>query len=195
MYVGVTCFNLGKRWNEHLQDAQKTRCMNRPLYHAMNLYGREHFRISLIEECSASVMYEREKYWIEKFDSFINGYNATFGGTGKPNVDYQQVIDTYNMTRNQKEAAEILGIDVSTINKVLRMNKINYVSSKEILGKRVGMFSLDGMFLKSFFSEGEAARYINDSKDMKVIKGIASHIGSVCNGKRKTAYKYLWRYV
>jgi hypothetical protein len=59
----------------------------------MRKYGIEHFHISLIEEtCQPE---ERERYWIEYFSSFKNGYNATHGGDGKSYLDYNLIITTY----------------------------------------------------------------------------------------------------
>lgn len=44
---------------------------------------------------------EREVYWIEKFHSFKNGYNATVGGDGRKYLDYDLIISTYLTTKNQ----------------------------------------------------------------------------------------------
>lgn len=47
----------------------------------------------MIEE--TDIPEEREKYWIEYFGSFKNGYNATIGGDGKlPNQNYYHVSKT-----------------------------------------------------------------------------------------------------
>lgn len=78
----------------------------------MRKYGIEHFRISLIEETYQPE--ERERYWIEYFGSFKNGYNATQGGDGKSYLDYNLIIATYQKcgsqekTRNYVIVAEIL---------------------------------------------------------------------------------------
>ena len=34
---------------------------------------------------------EREKYWINYYNSFNDGYNATKGGEGSPTLDYQEI--------------------------------------------------------------------------------------------------------
>ena len=59
----------------------------------MRKYGIEHFHIELIEETDNPE--EREIYWIEKKQSFKNGYNATIGGDGRKYIDYDLVIATY----------------------------------------------------------------------------------------------------
>lgn len=49
----------------------------------MNEYGPESFTFELLEECPRNQLDEREKYWIEYFDSYTWGYNATSGNNGK----------------------------------------------------------------------------------------------------------------
>ena len=62
----------------------------------MRKYGVEHFHIELIEETDNPE--EREIYWIEKKQSFKNGYNATLGGDGRKYLDYDLIISTYLTT-------------------------------------------------------------------------------------------------
>ena len=39
---------------------------------------------------------EREKYWINYYNSYHNGYNATFGGEGSCIYDYNLIVKLYN---------------------------------------------------------------------------------------------------
>ena len=57
---------------------------NAVIYRAMRKYGAGIFHIEQIEECENSKLDEREKYWIEYYDSYKNGYNSTPGGTALP---------------------------------------------------------------------------------------------------------------
>ena len=43
----------------------------------MRKYGLENFTFEVLEECDAAALNERELYWIRKYDSYNNGYNAT----------------------------------------------------------------------------------------------------------------------
>lgn len=51
--------------------------------------------------------------------------------------------------------------------------------------------------LQIYESMYDAARWLQEKgyTSDKSISGISSHIGQVCNGKRKTAYKYAWKYI
>lgn len=79
VYIGKTNRTIEERFKEHCQKSTINSYEKRPLYSAMKKYGIENFIIEQIEECSLSVVDEREKYWIEYFGSFKYGYNATKG--------------------------------------------------------------------------------------------------------------------
>lgn len=113
IYIGKTYKTIQKRFQEHCYEASRENKKHRPLYAAMNKYGLEHFHVSLVEE--TDIPEERERYWIEFFNSFKYGYNATLGGDGKPYVDYNLVISTYKQLKNQKETAAQLNISADTV--------------------------------------------------------------------------------
>lgn len=50
----------------------------------MRKYGIDNFKFSVLEECDKEDLNEKEKYWIEKYDSYNNGYNNTCGGDNAP---------------------------------------------------------------------------------------------------------------
>ena len=78
-YIGATKKSLSDRWKYHLHDSKRERSKNRPLYIAMNKYGIDNFNISVVEECEDdSVLFEREIYWIDYYDTYRNGYNETY---------------------------------------------------------------------------------------------------------------------
>lgn len=196
VYIGKTYNSIEKRFKEHCSDSNRKNSKNRPLYNAMNKYGIEHFSIELIEETNEPE--EREKYWIEQYNSFKDGYNATIGGDGKPYIDRQLVKSLYNKFGSCKEVAEIMKIDKETISKILKELNIKVIPAQDIVKKRysnaVLMLDKQRNPIKSFSSFSDAARYLqleNISKD-KNIKGIIAHIGAVCKGKRKTAYGFIW---
>jgi group I intron endonuclease len=81
IYIGCTINSLDKRFYEHLYRCFKTDYKSK-LYNSMKKYGQENFIIELIEECDLSVIYETEKKYIEQYDSYNNGLNATLGGEG-----------------------------------------------------------------------------------------------------------------
>ena len=194
IYIGKTEFSVEKRFKEHCSDAFRDRNKKRPLYSAMNKYGIENFTVETIEETDNPEA--REKYWIEYYGSFKNGYNATIGGDGKPYLDYDLVIATYKITQNQQETARKLGISISSVSKILKNYDIKVLNSKEVsinvTGKPINQFDLNGKYIKSFASAKSAA--VSLGKITSTSRGASSHITDVCKGKRKSAYGYIWKY-
>lgn len=163
----------------------------------MRKYGVEHFHIELIEETDNPE--EREIYWIEKKQSFKNGYNATVGGDGRKYINYDLVVKTYQDLQNIKLVAKQLHHDESTISKILKEKNIDVKSSiewmRENRGKKVGQYDLNDNFIQSFNSRGLASKYLIDNHytTSTAIDAVAGRIGQVCNGKRKTAYGFKWK--
>lgn len=200
IYIGKTEFDIQKRFKEHCKDAFKERNEKRPLYAAMRKYGIEHFHIELLEETDNPE--EREIYWIEQKHSFKSGYNATIGGDGKRYLDYDLIISTYNKVKNIKEVARYCNVHPDSVRHILRQNSIPIYSSNQVLkqisGKCIGAFSLkNNELIQSFSSILDGARWCYDNKYSQStnLKGIAAHIGAVCNGKRKTCYGFIWKYL
>ena len=188
IYIGKTEFSIIKRLDEHIHDAFRERNEKRPLYAAMRKYGAEHFHIELIEETDNPN--EREIYWIEQYGSFKKGYNATRGGDGKKYLDYELIIKTYNEVKIQAEVARLLNISVDSVHNVLVNNNINLISGPEVsakaFGKPVAQLDKNTLEVIKIFPSVIAAE--NEL-------GIQRHIAAVCNGKRKTAGGYSWKYI
>lgn len=195
VYIGKTEFTIKRRFKQHCEDCKKERLNEvRPLYRAMKKYGVDNFISEEIEQCDNSILCDREKYWIQYYDSYKHGYNATIGGDGTPRIDQQQVISLYNQLKNQKAVAKQLKIDATTVRKILRSNNITIIGRSEIkrvlLGKKVAMIDkITGEVLKEFDTVSDAANYL------KMPTTSRSNIGRVCNGKRKTAYGYKWKWI
>ena len=192
IYIGKTLKTVEERFKEHCNDYKKERKEKRPLYLAMNKYGIENFYIEEVEKCNDKDANERERYWIEYYGSFKNGYNATLGGDGKAYIDRKLVIRIYNEIQNQKKVAELLNISVDSVHDILVQNNISIKSSKEFLKelnrKSVAMIDKNTLeILKIFSSIKEAEDYLGIS--------YRSHISEVCNGKRKSCQGYVWKYI
>ena len=186
LYIGKTDRTIEERWKEHLKDCKRADFGNRPLYRAINKYGKEAFIIEEIEECSAEIAGQRERYWIEYYGSFKNGYNATVGGDGKPFLDYELVYRTYLECKTRKRTAELLGIDRCNVGKIIANFKDNPYAINESLFKPVARLDIKtGEVLEVFSSISEANKKYKCN----------NHIGAVCQGKRKTAGGYSWKYL
>lgn len=78
-YIGKSESNVLYRLNMHKNHHKS----NRHLQDAINKYGIDNFRFEILEFCEPKLCADRERFYIEKFDSFKNGYNSTTGGEGE----------------------------------------------------------------------------------------------------------------
>lgn len=94
------------------------------LYQAFKKYGLENFTFEEIEEVPQDKLDEREKYWINYYDSYKNGYNSTLGGRSAElyNWDLEEIIQLYKELRSARKVAEKMGCDHSTIDNLLNAN-------------------------------------------------------------------------
>jgi len=190
-YIGKTEQSIEQRWRKHIIDSRKVNIDGRPLYKAMNKYGIEHFHIEEIEKCDSNIVNDREKYWIEYFNTFKNGYNATIGGDGKAYCDYNLVYALYNEGLTIKEISNKLHYDVSTCRYILE----NFGITKEDRIKR-GIQSMQKPIIQL---DKNTEEIINIFPSLQAAcdylgKQSSGHIPDVCRGKRKTAYGYKWKY-
>lgn len=82
IYIGKTQITIKDRWQSHCNAAflPTHGDYNFPFHRAIRKYGKENFVIEEIEQCNNNIINEREQYWINYYDSYNNGYNATLGG-------------------------------------------------------------------------------------------------------------------
>ena len=196
VYVGKTTLSsIDKRFVEHIKDSKKEHKEKRPLYAAMNKYGVEHFSVSLIEEVPLINLEEREQFWINYYNSYETGYNATLGGDGKKLIDYDKIIIEYSKGKTGKEIGKELGCSVDTVSRALSLAKINSnINAYKKFSKGIIMKDEDNNIIEIFSSRKEAAKWLNEngyttSTDWE---SIGSVVGRVANGKRKNAYGFYW---
>ena len=198
VYVGKTEHSIERRFKKHCRDRLKRRCEKRPLYSAMNKYGIEHFHVELIE--STNNPNEREAFWIDKFNSYHNGYNATKGGDGKSYLNYDLIIRRYLEVQNIAEVSRELNIDRTTISNILHTNNIPIKSSQSIMKDThsIKIVQLDistGKELRVFSSYHELGKYLIKEFDAKgSVVAVCRHVKAVCIGDRKTAFGYHWQF-
>lgn len=81
VYVGQSV-NIQIRWNAHKRAANNLDIKgNRTDIHiAMNKLGINNFYYEILELCSFEKLSEKEIFWINYYNSYLNGYNMTPGG-------------------------------------------------------------------------------------------------------------------
>lgn len=75
VYIGQSIY-INRRWQDHKEDYSNG---TSKFYKAIQEFGWDNFEWSVIEECSEEKLNDREKYWIDYYDSINNGYNTIYG--------------------------------------------------------------------------------------------------------------------
>ena len=203
-YVGKTNNSIEKRFKQHIHDAGRRRCEKRPLYSAINKYGKEHFSIKLLEECDVENSGEREQYWIKKLNTYHNGYNATYGGDGKTLFNYKKIAEDYaNSNLNMKELAVKYHCCADTIKTACKeyniptdYDRAKYTNTMAL--QPIKMLDKETKeVIKIFSSVVEASCFI-----LKQNLSITSNESSIrsslyrsCKIPTRSAYGYYWEYL
>ena len=126
VYIGQTIKTVQKRFTQHKNNSNKEYFSQIVLYKAFKKYGIENFICEEIEEVPNDKLDEREKYWIEYYDSYFNGYNSTLGGraTQLYNWDTDDIIEKYMILKSARAVAKEIGCDHSTIDRILNENGV-----------------------------------------------------------------------
>ena len=122
-YIGQSV-DINRRWQSHRKNYGIE--SNISLYQAFNKYGLDNFSFEIVEECSIEELNDKEKFYIEYFQSYINGYNMTKGGEGTPGgvvkITEKDLIEIYNLLINskqtQREIAKLYEVGEDTISEI-----------------------------------------------------------------------------
>lgn len=82
MYIGQAV-DIGVRWAEHVKcglGIGSTSYTSNKFYKAMHDEGPENFTFEVLELCDRSKLSDRERYWIDFYNSTSFGYNTKIGG-------------------------------------------------------------------------------------------------------------------
>lgn len=194
IYIGKTSRSVEVRFNEHINDSfnKNSSSYNYYLHSAIRKYGIKNFICETIEEVEESQINDREIFWISQYDSYNTGYNLTLGGEGRVIYQDADILKLWREGYSQKEITEILGITHGNISSRLSVLGIDE-EERKARGKEksteknsdpVLQFTKDGIFIKEWPSASAIERETGMSR---------SNIKSVCNGKLKSAYGFIWK--
>ena len=192
VYIGQTNRTLEIRWKEYLRHYKRG---DQAIYAAMRKYGIENFFVEKIEECEEDRLDEREIYWIQKYNSFNNGYNSTLGGRfeGFATDQINKVLLLWEQGYTVNKIVEQTSLNVETVRGYLNKNNIDHNQIRARANKAIAkskskpvfQYDKNNNFIKEWPSTMEAERILGINH---------RNISAVCNGKRKTAGNYIWTY-
>jgi group I intron endonuclease len=195
IYVGQTIGDLERRWKGHLNPRSNCRYLSS----AIKKYGVDNFEFKLVCITFDNQLDDMEIKYIEKYNSLVpNGYNLKRGGnSGRHHAETKQKI-TDTLKQRYKNGLihprSQLGIPHSEITKkkisesLKGQHRSQETINKWIISRRKNktiQFDIDGNRLNSFDSCKAAGEYIGTT---------TANICMCCNGKRKTAMGFVWKY-
>lgn len=135
-YIGQTTQSIQSRFIEHKSDSKR---LNTRIHVAMRRYGIDNFTIELLERCPINKLNEREIFYIDKYDTYLNGYNSTLGGGFDNNKrisvednDLDNIISLYKSGYSTLSIANNYNIDKKVVNNLLRACNIEIRHQKTI---------------------------------------------------------------
>lgn len=106
VYIGQTIQTLKKRFNGHCCYSKSDRSSNMYIKRAIHKYGKDKFHIYLIEECPIENLNDREKYWINYYNSYNEGYNLTLGGQESNNFNINSLKNKIDLKKFEQYILE-----------------------------------------------------------------------------------------
>ena len=113
VYIGQS-IDIHRRWKEERTNAFSARSNEYQTLKskAFRKYGLENFLFEVIEECPPSMLNEREKYWINYYSSYTEGYNMTMGGDFSPHVNKLSSIEQVKCIIDDLKNTSLTGIEL-----------------------------------------------------------------------------------
>ena len=215
-YVGQA-IDIYERWSEHKCALNGGYHNNQHLLRSWRKYGIDSFEFTILEKCNRDVLNEREKYWVEYYDTYYNGYNQTKGGDGCLGKEWSD-------EERSRVSRSILQIDLNGnviahwfgITKAAEMLNLDHrqiwnCASKKYHTKTCGgyiwvyedeydTFDLNyytdtrNKPIRQYTLDWKLVKKWESSEATKYIGYEPTTIALVCKGKFKKAYGYIWTY-
>ena len=111
-YVGQTTKGYLYRWKSHCKFAKNTqRKCPQLIDRVIAKYGIDNFKIELLERVPIDQKDQKEQFYINKYNTYSNGYNLTIGGDFNP-MDDVNVRKLHRLKMQSKEIRERKSISV-----------------------------------------------------------------------------------
>ena len=175
VYIGITKRPVLERWR--VGKGYKSQYFSR----AIAKYGWDNFDHEIIDTgLSKRDACQREKALIKAHKSHLTayGYNMTWGGDGGGMLNHCH-------TDSAKEKIRIARKRIGFSEKHKQHISIAKTGLNHHFAKKVYQYDKSGNFIKEWPYMSLAANQLNISK---------GNIGEVCNGNRKTAGGFIWKY-
>ena len=197
IYVGQAV-NFCKRFSRHKRSIHVDGASNRPLVSAFKKYGFDSFSFSILESPLIKDLTEREQFWMDKLRSCDPdvGYNLAPAAGSPLGVKHsaETRAKVAKASRGRRHSAE-----TRALMSLIHTGKVVSDAAKEKnriahLGKKVPNRrgrSVEQLCMKT---GSVLFRFVSARASARSVNGDVSPILHVCNGIRKSAYGFSWRF-
>lgn len=163
IYIGQST-DIYRRLTTHKRVAFDTsyKGYNYPLYCSIRKYGLENFLFSTLEECSLENLNDREKYFIDEYQSLLpNGYNQSYGTINQRRLIPQTVEDIIEELINSQINSEELGKKYGVSSRLIRGINSGENWTKEGINYpiRESLCTINRKYKKCLICEGIISRW------------------------------------
>jgi group I intron endonuclease len=128
-YIGVS-INIKSRWSNHRNiNSEKVSYIK----NAIKKHGIDSFEFSIIEECHKDLFEERERYWIDFYQSMTNGYNLTAGGSIRKELSEQTRLQMSAKSKGVPKSKE----HIAKITIANRSESVRLTISAKLTGRKL----------------------------------------------------------
>lgn len=193
------------RWKKHLFLLRKKKHHSPALQNAYEKYGEENLIFTILKKCSPTKCLQYEQKFINKFDSFSNGYNGRPNASNNKNTKWsklrlfnyenkfrilrekklQSILDLYNQNKSTREIATILNISRTHIRRIFKDNNIKAKTIGYTRRRPIIQFDLNGNKLNEWESILKCTKTLSINRNS---------IRQVLNGTCKQAKGFTFKY-
>lgn len=215
VYVGYS-IDLCRREKDHECSYIGKNVDKAKIKESIKKYGWVNHEFEILEECSISLLKDKEKEYIEKYNSCLEGLNLNFGGGG-PIHHTQETKDKISKARKGWIPSNERGIKIGAKNRNRRLtqetkdkisqsnkkpkpclkgrispNKGNFYNMTE--GQKAKMRNSHGVKIKQYDMQNNFIKEFQIIEEASRMLNIRSRDISACiNGKQKKAGGFIWK--
>lgn len=189
-YIGKTKHEIEDRFHEHVHGSKfggKSKLSN-----ALRKYGPEKFEKYLLEETSEELSNEREKHFVEFYDSFHNGYNSTRAGEWVPKPPVTDETRDKMSRNNRWRGKPRYGVENPNYGKKWS-DELKRNQSEKMKGKQTRLGAVLSDETKKKISDSRKGKTFENAKGLKRSEETKKRISASKTGKRieKTRKEYI----
>ncbi len=199
VYIGISTKGLNSRVKDHEYKASKKE--GSKFQRAIATYGSEAFKWEQIDTANdINELAKKEKEYVFKYNSKVEGYNSDSGGGIKKKVyqydlkgmligEYQSLNDASSVTSVSKKRISHACLSNTHLLKNYYWtydSGFSLKNSKDLRKKPVLQLELNYVYVAKYKSVAEASRKTGVSKTC---------IARVCRGERENSRGYIWKYI